>query len=178
MKTKRERIWKISHTLLERQALSFSSYKHRELEVRLRWVGTRERRKRAFFVSLILPGGTFFDICALFQCLVHWINFHNTYTFTYQKHYFLCSFTCFWNRKKPSVYPYSRKFVAKLHLKSHDLLIMCFSKITNKLKSLYRYHHSLHGQQTWQDEDLILGAPTYNIRWDLSHVVLWDHLGN
>ena len=80
--------------------LSFSSYKVCELEVRLRWVVTRERRKRAFFVSLILPEGIFFSICVLFQCLVNWINFHNICTFTYQKKLVLMPFYLFLKSSK------------------------------------------------------------------------------
>ena len=46
-KTKRNRKWKIPHTVLERQNLCFSSYKNRKLIVNLWWVGARERKKRA-----------------------------------------------------------------------------------------------------------------------------------
>ena len=85
IKTKRNRKWKIPHTVLERRTLCFSSYKNSKLKVKLWWVGARERKKRAFFVPFILSEGNFFNICVLSQCIVYWIHFQNIHTFTYQK---------------------------------------------------------------------------------------------
>ena len=85
IKTKWNRKWKIPHTVLERQTLCFSLNKNCKLKVKLWWVGARERKKRAFFVSFILSEGNFFNICVLSQCKVHWIHFQNIHTFTYQK---------------------------------------------------------------------------------------------
>ena len=82
---KRNQKWKIPHTILERRALCFSSYKNRKLEVKLWWVGGRERKKRAFFVPFIFSERNFCSICGLPQCIVYWILFQNIYTFTYQK---------------------------------------------------------------------------------------------
>ena len=45
----------IPHTVLERQTLCFSSYKNRKVKVKLRWVGARERKKRAFLYRLFCP---------------------------------------------------------------------------------------------------------------------------
>ena len=46
IKTKRNRKLKILHELLERQTFWYSSYKNRELKVKLWWAGARERKKR------------------------------------------------------------------------------------------------------------------------------------
>ena len=51
--------WKTPHTVLERWTLYFSSYKNRQLKVKLWWVGTREKKKTAFFVPFILSKGNF-----------------------------------------------------------------------------------------------------------------------
>ena len=60
IKTKRNQKWKISHTLLKRQTLCFSSYKNLKLKVKLWWVEVRKRKEKAFFVPLILSEGKFF----------------------------------------------------------------------------------------------------------------------
>ena len=46
------------------------------------------KKKEGIFVVFVLPKGNFFKICVLFQCIMQWIYFQNTYTFTYKKHYF------------------------------------------------------------------------------------------
>ena len=56
-----------------------------EAKVKLWWVGSRERGESAFFVTLILSEGNLFNIWVLSQCIAHWINLQNIYTFTYQK---------------------------------------------------------------------------------------------
>ena len=67
LKTKRNSNWIISHTILERQTLCFSSYKNRKLKVKLSWVGARERKeKEGIFVPLILSEDNFFNISNLF----------------------------------------------------------------------------------------------------------------
>ena len=77
---------------LEWRTLRFSSYKNRELKVKLWWVEARERKKRAFFVALILSEEIIFNVCVLSQCILYWIelyyivlNFQNIHPFTYQK---------------------------------------------------------------------------------------------
>ena len=55
--------WKISHAILEGWTMCFSSYKNCELKVKLWWVGARERKMSAVFVTFILPEGNFFNIC-------------------------------------------------------------------------------------------------------------------
>ena len=71
---------------LERQTLCFSSYKNCKLNIKLWWVGARERKKKEFFVPFIFCEGNFFNICVLSQYMVCWIYFHNIHTFfTYQK---------------------------------------------------------------------------------------------
>ena len=59
LKAKRNEKWKIPHTLSERWTLRFSSYKNHVLEVKLWWVGARERKESAFFVTFSLPYLTF-----------------------------------------------------------------------------------------------------------------------
>ena len=85
MKTKRNWKWKVSHTVLERRNLCFSSYKNRQWKVKPWWVGARGRKKRAFFVPFVLSEGNLFKIRVLSQCIMYWIHFQNIYTFTYQK---------------------------------------------------------------------------------------------
>ena len=63
--------------------LVLQPYKNRKFKVKLRWVGARERKKRAFFVPIILSKGNFFNICVLSQCKLYWIPFQNIYTFSY-----------------------------------------------------------------------------------------------
>ena len=53
-KSKRNRKWKIPHTVLEGQTWCISSYKNHKLKAKLWWVGACERKKRAFFVTFIL----------------------------------------------------------------------------------------------------------------------------
>ena len=65
--------------------LQLSSYKNSKLKVKLWWVGTRERKKWAFFFPFSLPEGNFFNICVLSQCIVYWIHFQNIHTSAYQK---------------------------------------------------------------------------------------------
>ena len=67
-KTKRNRKWKIPHTLLERRALCFSSYKKHKLIVKLWWVGARKRKKYAFSETFILSEENF---CSLFISLYY-----------------------------------------------------------------------------------------------------------
>ena len=71
------------------------SYRNFQLKLNLWWVRTRERKKRALFVLFILSEWDFFNIFILFQCIMHWIHFQNTDTFTYQKtllHTLFCFF--------------------------------------------------------------------------------------
>ena len=81
IKTIRNRKWKTPHTVLERQTLCFSSYKNRNLKVKVWWVGARERKKRVFFVPFILSEGNFFKTCVLLQCIVYWIHLQNKNNF-------------------------------------------------------------------------------------------------
>ena len=85
IKTKRNRKWIIAHTGLDRRILPFSSYKDCKLNVKLWWLGARERKNRTFLVLFILSVGNFFNICVLSQCIVYWIHFQNIHTFTYLK---------------------------------------------------------------------------------------------
>ena len=70
IKTKRNRKWKIPHTVLGRRTLCFVSYKNGKLKKELWSVGARERKKKAFFVPFILSEGQ-------------------------EKHYFTHFFACF-----------------------------------------------------------------------------------
>ena len=63
IKTKRNRKWKILHTLFERRILCLSSYKNRELKVKVWSAGARERKMDAFFLMFINSEGNFFNIC-------------------------------------------------------------------------------------------------------------------
>ena len=54
--------------------LVLSSYKNCKVKVKLWWIVARERNKRVFFVPFILSEGSFFNICGLSQCVVHWLQ--------------------------------------------------------------------------------------------------------
>ena len=95
IKTKRNRKWKIPHTVLDRRTLCFSSSKNRKLKIKLWWVEAHNRKKKAFFVPFILTEWKFFNICVLYQCIVYSIHFQNIHIFTYQKallHTLFCLF--------------------------------------------------------------------------------------
>ena len=84
IKTKRNRKWKITHTVLERRTLCFRSNKNRKLnETVMSW--SSRKKKGGIFVLLIFDWRNFFSICLLSQCIVCWIHFEHIHTFTYQK---------------------------------------------------------------------------------------------
>ena len=62
--------WKIPHTDLKRWTLCFSLYKNCKLKVNPWWVRARQRKKSAFFETLLLSEGNFLNICVLSQCIV------------------------------------------------------------------------------------------------------------
>ena len=70
-----ERLW----------TLCFSSCKNRKLKVKMWWVRACERKKKVFFVPMILLEENFFSICFLSQCKVYWTHFQKKHTFTYKK---------------------------------------------------------------------------------------------
>ena len=88
MKTRRYWKWKIPHILLERWILCFSLYKNHKLKVKMCWVGARERKTSAFFVTFILSSGNFFkhfcfiSMNSVLNKVSEYIYF---YIFTYQK---------------------------------------------------------------------------------------------
>ena len=82
IKTRQNRKRKFPHTISERWTLCLSSYKNRELKVKLWWGEAHERKKNAFFVTVILFEGNIFIFS---QCILYWINFEKIYTFIYQK---------------------------------------------------------------------------------------------
>ena len=85
IKTKCNWKWKIPQIVLGRRTLCFNSYKNNKSEVKLWWVGARERKKRAFFVPFLLPEGNYLKIYVLFHYIVYWIHFQNIHAFTYRK---------------------------------------------------------------------------------------------
>ena len=69
------RKWEISHTVLERQTLCFSSYKNHKLKLKLMsW-------SSAFFVPFILPKRNFFNICVLSQSMYSVLNRFSEYKY-------------------------------------------------------------------------------------------------
>ena len=58
------------------------------------------KKKRAFFVPLILSEENFFNICVLSQCILYWIRFQNIYTLIYQKTLLHTLFCLFWKSRK------------------------------------------------------------------------------
>ena len=83
-----------THIVLEGWTMIFSSYKNCKLQLKLWWVGARERKKSAFFVTFILSKGNFFSY--LPQCIVYWINFQKYLYFYISKNITLYTFVaCF-----------------------------------------------------------------------------------
>ena len=110
-KTKRNRKWKIQHTLLEKRTLCFNSYESRKLKVKL--MSSRSRkRKESIFVTFIFSEGSFFNTCVLSQCIVYRINFENIYIFISKNITSNAFSLVFLNRQKPSVHP-SRNNLSK-----------------------------------------------------------------
>ena len=72
-----------THTLVK-WTFCFSSYKNRELKVKLMSWSSR-RKKECIFCNFYFVRRKFFNICVLSQYILYWINFQNTYTFTHQK---------------------------------------------------------------------------------------------
>ena len=104
----------LTQSFLERYTMWFSSYKNCELKLKLWWVGARERKKRAYFVTVVLSEGNFFNISVLSQFILYWINFQNIYNFTYQKTLFHTLLLL--------VFKMSKAFSVSLKLTSHDIL--------------------------------------------------------
>ena len=82
---KPNQMWKIQQKVLEGPVLCFSSYRNRQLKVKLRSVGTCERKKRTFLVPFILSEEHFLNICVLSQSTGHWVHIQNIHTFSYQR---------------------------------------------------------------------------------------------
>ena len=118
-KTRRNRKWKTSHTVLERWALCFSSYKNCELKVKLWWVGACERKKEYIFGAFILIEG-------IFLTFVFYLNIYcmNVDTFTYQKHCFI-QFCCLFFKSW-------KVFSVSLSFHRHP----CSSLITNRFETI------------------------------------------
>ena len=103
--------------------------KNCKLKVKLWWAGSRERKKRAFFVPLILSRGNFFDICILPQ-------WHSEYTYFYIS--LLCTLCCLFLKLVESlqcilnVYFYDVQINRGLHFSSSlwriPLLLRLFQK--------------------------------------------------
>ena len=87
--------------------LCFNSRRNQrtKIKVRLWWCGAYKRKKRAFFVRFILPEGSFFNICVLSQCIVHWLHLQNIHAFTYQKTLLHSLFYLFLKSSNAFVYP-------------------------------------------------------------------------
>ena len=91
MKTTRNRKLKLSRLLSERWTLCFSSYKNRELKVKLRWAGAHEK-KTPFFITFVV----YLNVYS-----IEWT--FRIYTLTYQKTFI--------------AYPKFINFFASLHKK-------------------------------------------------------------
>ena len=90
-KNKTIRKWKISHRVLERRTLCFSSYKNRKLKVKLWWVEARERKKVCLFCTVYFVQKK----CFKHLCFISFVFYFRIYTFTYQKtlpHTIFCLF--------------------------------------------------------------------------------------
>ena len=132
IKPKRNRKWKIPHTVLERRTLSFSSHKNCKLKVKLWWVGAHERKKRAFcIVFFFVWKELFYDCCFISMYSVLIALSEYTYFYISKKitsyTFAVCfkivgSFQCIlnfnvWTKR-------SRSFEWILRQKSHTLLLI------------------------------------------------------
>ena len=75
------------------------------------------KKKQGFLNCLFCPKDIF--LASVFNLnVVYWIHFQNIRASTYQKNYLINFFACFWNRRKPSMYPkelhYKKNFTAKV----------------------------------------------------------------
>ena len=99
IKTKRNWIWKIPHTILERQTLCFSSYKNRELKIKLQWIGARGRKMKTFFVPFIFSEGNFLIFVFLSQRIVYQKTLLYTLFCLFLKSSNASSVSLIWNKK-------------------------------------------------------------------------------
>ena len=95
--------WEMPHTVLERRTLCFSSYKNHKFKRKLWWAGALERKTRAF-LFLLFYAKEFFLTFVLYLIYSMW-NTLSEYTFTLSKNISYTFVACFWNCRKPSVYP-------------------------------------------------------------------------
>ena len=113
-----------------RRTLCFSSYKNHILKIKLRWrLGLAKEKRGHFLYRLFCPKG----VCVLSQCIVYWIHFHNIYTFTYQKHYFIhfCSlFLKFSKACSVSLSPILLQSKKLLHVSNWHCLKKWFQRVT------------------------------------------------
>ena len=155
---KQNRKWKIPHTVLERRALCFSSYKNHKLKVKLWWVGARERKWGHFLYRfctmyrLFYPKEIFFNICVLSQCIVYYIHFQNIHTFVYQKHYFIHFCCVFLNSSKAFIISIRKKWIVHFFftldeslLEINHSLILCSLLITFRNKAITAWKVTKYG---------------------------------
>ena len=92
---KRNRKWKIPHTVSERRTLCFSSYKNCKLKVKLLCVGPRKRKKKVFLVLFILSEKVFLTFVFYINvyCIEH--TFRIYILVHVKKYYFRHFFACF-----------------------------------------------------------------------------------
>ena len=48
-------------------------------------------------------------------------------------------------------------------------------RLCEKIKSLNLHYHNVYGKQSWLGGDIKWVAPTPNVTWSFSHVVVWSH---
>ena len=74
-----------------RETNHISSHQNSKLNEKLWWVGTCERKEKAFLVPFIFSKENFFpkEICVLSQCIVYWIHFQNIHSLHIVKHCFI-----------------------------------------------------------------------------------------
>ena len=94
IKMKQNWKWKISHILLQRWVLCFSSFKTRELEVKLWWVEARKRQSVCIFCDVyFLRGKLFYRFCfismySVWNKIWEYTYFYKSKTLLHhQKHY-------------------------------------------------------------------------------------------
>ena len=92
-------LWK-SHTQL--REMNHLLQHLQGLGIKIKTVISWSSRKGGFFVKFILSKGNFFNIWIWSQCIVHWINPQNIYTFTLKKKkkYFIHFFRLFLKTSK------------------------------------------------------------------------------
>ena len=142
IKSRRNRNFNIPHTVSEIWTFCFSSYKNRELKVKLWWAGARERKKSAFFVTFICPKELFltFAVDELkfssgWNFILGW-NFFEHFKPRRKQEYFNSG----WNQKHHLyLYVMICKWKPLLVKKAHVIICLTFTIVITKYSEILNW---------------------------------------